>query len=180
MTKAIIVVDMVKGFVEPKTEDGKCNLYMENAKALIPHINKVLATANVNDVIIFVNDTHEKDADEFEIFPAHCLVTSEECLLVDGLTAPINAERQFLEKNTFDAFEDTELESIINIVDADEIHIVGVATEVCVLATALHAHAVRFGDVYVYENCIAGIEPKLAKAACDIMSFHGINLLVGE
>ena len=176
MTKAIIVVDMVKGFVEPKTEDGECNLYMANAKALIPNINKVLATAKGEDIIIFVSDTHYTDAPEFEIFPSHCVVGTEECHVADGIAAPVNVERRFLEKSSFDAFVDTELEDILDIGAPDEIHIVGVATEVCVLATALHANAYFFGHVYVYENCVAGIQPNLSKAALEIMAFHGINL----
>lgn len=176
MKKAIIVVDMVKGFVEPETEDGKCNLYMANAKALIPHINKVLATAEKEDMIIFISDSHSVNADEFEIFPTHCVARTEECHIVDGITAPVNVELRFIEKFNFDAFVDTDLKNTLNILVPDEIHIVGVATEVCVLATALHANAYFFGHVYVYENCVAGIQPNLSKAALEIMAFHGINL----
>ena len=65
MNNAVLVIDMVKGFLEPGH-----NLYCgSDARTVIPNIKDLLhREENAGSNILFVNDNHEPDDLEFKIF----------------------------------------------------------------------------------------------------------------
>ena len=136
--KALIVVDMVKGFVWPKTSAGPCPLYIEGAAGLIPVIKALIDKLDPEDQLIFVMDTHDPEDKEFRTWPKHCIVGSEEAEVVPELLDTTHKHRE-VRKTRYSAFYSTSLESLLNYHGVEDVIICGVATEYCIFATALDA-----------------------------------------
>ena len=78
--KALIVVDMVNGFVREGV------LHDDNISRVIPRQIELIEEYNKeNELIIFIKDTHEINSTEFKRFGGtiHCLKGTTEAELVD-------------------------------------------------------------------------------------------------
>ena len=156
--KCLIIVDMVRGFVE------KGALLLPKAKELIPKINNVIAHLDEDDIIIHMNDTHEQHDKEFDMFPPHCIIDTEECEVADGFEYG-GRDVLKLPKTRFSAFYNPLTMSIKTLQNQlacrriDRLIIVGVCTEICILFTVADA---RFRDyrVSVVRDCVSGITKK--------------------
>jgi len=155
MRKAMIVVDMIKGFINQETKNGKCALYLKDADSIIPAINEVIASLDEDDLLIFACDCHDHEDKEFERFPPHCIGGTDESLPVDEIDRPKGYF--YLPKTRFDAFYETGLDSILKTGTkdrvVDEIVVVGVCTDICVFATAMSA-SMRDYKVTVPRRCV--------------------------
>ena len=76
--KAMLIIDMVKGFINPETTDGKCALYLPGADSIIKNINREISKMGEEDMIIHLNDTHDRGDREFEMFPPHCMRNTDQ------------------------------------------------------------------------------------------------------
>lgn len=84
----LFVVDMVNGFVK---EGALADPAIGACSKPIAQLIEALHSR-----VIFVNDTHEEDAAEFQSFPVHCLRGSREAQVVDELLPHAD---EVLEKN---------------------------------------------------------------------------------
>jgi len=153
--KALVIVDMINAFVESKTKDGPCALYMPKAKALIPEINKVIKTLDKDDIIIHIQDRHAKNDEEFELFPPHAIMGTEEAEVADGFDWG-DKDPIIKYKTRFSGFYRTDLHKIMMHYLIEDVIIVGVATDICILHTAAGA-VMRDYKVTVKKACITGI-----------------------
>lgn len=153
--KALIIVDMINAFVKEKTKDGPCALYMPKAEALIPEINKVIKTLDKDDIIIHINDRHAKNDEEFELFPPHAVIGTEEIKVAIGFEYD-NKEPIIKHKTRFSGFYRTDLHKIMMHHLIEDVIIVGVATDICILHTAAGA-VMRDYKVTVKKACMTGI-----------------------
>lgn len=153
--KALIIVDMINAFVEPKTKNGPCALYMPKAEALIPEINKVIKSLDEDDIIIHINDRHAKNDEEFELFPPHAVIGTGETEVANGFEYG-NKEPIIKHKTRFSGFYRTDLHKIMMHYLIEDVIIVGVATDICILHTAAGA-VMRDYKVTVKKACITGI-----------------------
>ena len=96
--KALIVVDMVNGFVREGV------LHDDNISRIIPRqIELIEEYNNENELIIFIKDTHEINSTEFKRFggTTHCLKGTSEAELVDELKVYEGRENTLsIEKNS--------------------------------------------------------------------------------
>jgi nicotinamidase/pyrazinamidase len=127
--KAIIVVDVLNGFCKAG------NLASERLGGVVPRIRAHLQRELAQGAkAIFLVDTHRPDDPEFQMFPPHCIEGSGEAEIVDEL-------REFAEptlvvrKNRYSGFFGTDLEGILADLAPDEVEVVGVCTDICVLHT---------------------------------------------
>ena len=129
--KALIIVDMLNDFI-----DEKGVLYCgETAQSIIPFIKKKLATyRNSGDLVIYLQDAHDEDDKEFERFPSHCISGTWGNEIIPQL-APKPGEK-VVPKKRFSGFYGTDLESILDSAEVDEVEVVGVCTSICVMDTA--------------------------------------------
>jgi len=174
--KALIVVDMVKGFVKEQTKKGKCALYLPEAKNIIAEINTLMKE---NDLIIYVNDNHKKNDKEFRKYPPHCIKGTEESEIADGFLrnngTPV--EVRIIEKTRYSGFYRTRLERTLNCFNVDEVIITGVCTEICVLATALDA-VMRNYKVTVPAKAVSGLTKEGHEWALKYMKdILGVNII---
>ena len=75
MSNVVLVIDMVRGFLEPGH-----NLYCgEGSREIIPNVIRLLRRErDAGSRVLFVSDHHDPDDLEFQIFPVHCVKGTEE------------------------------------------------------------------------------------------------------
>ncbi|SDZ96020.1 Nicotinamidase-related amidase [Haloplanus vescus] len=134
---AVVVVDMQNGFCHP---DG--SLYAPASGAAVHDVASLVDRAHDAGVrVVYTRDVHPPEQfddtnyyDEFDRWGEHVLEGSWEAQLVDELdVAPTD---HVVEKHTYDAFHETELDGWLSARGIDDLLICGTLANVCVLHTA--------------------------------------------
>ena len=154
MTKALIIVDMVKGFINKKTKDGPCAMYLKGADRIVPFIEREIHSLKPKDTEIWVCDTHKPNDKEFERFPPHCIEGTEESKPIE---IPYKGRHVVIPKTRYSGFYVTSLDNLLQMKKVTEVTIVGVCTDICVFATALDAFYHGY-KVTVVKDCIYALE----------------------
>lgn len=119
-----VVVDMIQGFInEGPLSDPHIN-------RITPTIIELIKNQNKEDVL-FVIDSHEEDAIEFQAFPPHCLKESFQSQIIDDLKPYVNHVVYKNSTNAFHCIETTTYQPYDNIV------LVGCCSDICILHYAL-------------------------------------------
>jgi nicotinamidase-related amidase len=164
MAKAVIVVDMQKGFLAPQG-----TLYCgDEARAIIPRIKeRVEREKGAGAAIFFTQDSHVPDDREFEMFPPHCIEGTEEEEIIDEL-ASLSAAARIVKKRRYSAFYNTDLEGQLAEFQPDEVVVMGDCTDICVLHTVSGLRNRDFA-VEVPADCVASFDPAQHEWALDHM-----------
>ena len=167
--KVLIVVDMQNDFITGP-------LGTPEAVAIVPKVRaKIEQYPRRGDKIIFTRDTHWDDhlnTREGRHLPVkHCIYGSPGWMIVDGLT-DIN-DCYILNK------EDFGCSRWYNYIDEyDHIELVGVCTDICVIANALTMRGqIDEIEITVDASCCAGTTPENHKAALQVMKSCQINVI---
>jgi nicotinamidase/pyrazinamidase len=129
MASATIVVDVLNGFCK------RGNLASPRCQAAIPKIREVIEERRRwGDLLIFLADTHDQDDREFEVFPVHCVRGTEEAEVVDELQ-PLLQGARLIRKRRYSGFFETDLEAILAAAAPEQVTVVGVCTDICVMHT---------------------------------------------
>ena len=129
MSNVTIVVDVLNGF----TREG--NLASPRCLDAIPRIHRVIdERLRAGDQLIFLADTHDPNDKEFEIFPVHCVRGTHESEVVDELQKYLAGAR-LIRKRRYSGFFDTDLDAILRQLRPDQVTVIGVCTDICVLHT---------------------------------------------
>lgn len=157
--KALLVIDMLKDFIE---KDGALTTGAAG-REIIGFINeKIQKFRNEGFPIIFVCDNHEKDDKEFDMFPAHCIAGTRGSEIIDELEQ--KEEDKIIKKRRYSAFYGTDLDLYLREKEINEIHLVGVNTNICVLYTAADGRNINY-QVTVYEGGVASFDEKAHRFA---------------
>ncbi len=150
MPNIVLVIDMVKGFLEPGH-----NLFCgDDSRRIIPKVHELLARERAaGSEILFISDHHDPDDLEFEMFPVHCVKGTDEPNVIPELTEFVT-ESNVIPKNRYSGFFNTGLESRLAAGAPDKIIICGVCTDICVMHTASDARN-RDYKVEVPSDCVA-------------------------
>ncbi|MCX8172672.1 MAG: cysteine hydrolase [Archaeoglobaceae archaeon] len=143
--KALLVVDMQKDFCYKWGA-----LYIPNAEEIFGATKKVVKKARDKIPVIFTQDWHREDDEEFKIWPKHCVMNSKGAEIIDELEP--SPKDYFVKKRRYSAFFATDLDLLLREMKVDEVFICGVATNICVLHTAGDA-AIRGYEVYILKDC---------------------------
>ena len=147
MANAVLVVDMVVGFLE----EGH-GLYFEGYREIIPRVRRLIEEElAAGSKVFFLCDTHDPDDLEFQMFPVHCVRGTEETRLIPELSG---YRGEIIPKSRYSGFYDTNLEYRLSELDPDKIIICGVCTDICVMHTAADARN-RDYAVEVPVDCVA-------------------------
>lgn len=168
MSKVLIVVDMQNDFV-----DGA--LGTKEAEQIVPAVvSKVKAAVANNIDVIFTKDTHYSDylsTSEGKNLPVeHCIKGSDGWELIPSLQ---EYAVKVIEKNTFGGVNlPKEVESY------DEIELVGLCTDICVISNALllKAHFPE-KDISVDASCCAGVTPQSHGNALEAIKMCQIKVI---
>lgn len=128
--KALIVVDMLNDFV-----DKKGTLYCgPGAREIIPFIReRIQAYRAQGDLVVYLQDSHDKDDEEFKKFPKHCVTGTWGYQVIPEL-APEPGDI-VIQKRRYSGFFETGLDEILTSHGIKEVEVVGVCTNICVMDT---------------------------------------------
>lgn len=162
MKKALIVVDMQNDFVSG-------TLGTKEAQAVVEQMKAYLQTArSAGAEVIFTRDTHGAEyltTQEGKNLPVpHCIKDTTGWEIVDGLYQ--TGERIF-DKPVFGSVE---LASFVKSADYDEVELIGVCTDICVVSNALLIKAYT-PEMAVSVNAAlcAGVTPEKHFAALETL-----------
>ena len=129
MPNVTIVVDVLNGFCK------QGNLASPRCDAAIPRIREVIEERRrAGDHLIFLADTHDPNDREFEVFPVHCVRGTAESEVVPELQ-PLLHEATLIRKRRYSGFFETDLEARLLAAQPEQVTVVGVCTDICVLHT---------------------------------------------
>lgn len=172
--KILVVVDMQNDFITG-------SLGTPEAQAIVPNVKKKVEEAAKNgDLIVYTMDTHFQnylDTKEGQKLPVeHCLIDSEGWEITDEVLPPVGyTNTDTIEKYTFGSLL---LAELLARVECDEIELVGLCTDICVVSNALLLKARLYNDVdiSVDATCCAGVTPESHEAALKTMEMCQINI----
>lgn len=172
MKTALIVIDMIKDFVTERFEN-------ERAKEIVPNIKRLMNKARFNDVpVIYVSDSHSEDDPEFSLWGEHAMAGEEGSEIVSDLT-PQEGDYT-LRKEKYSAFYETELGSLLENLNIEEIVLTGVLTHICIQHTAADAFY-RGYDIIVPKGCVEDLSKEENEEALDfIEENYGAEVLKFE
>ncbi len=164
MKKTLIVIDMQRDFIDGVLGTKEAVGIVENVKA------KILKYQRNGDEIIYTRDTHRKDyfnTNEGRHLPVeHCIQGTSGWEILDGLVVPGGI---CVDKSTFGftGWRDYNLE---------EVELVGVCTDICVVSNALIIKAIYPEiRISVDAGCCAGVTPEGHQAALTVMKMCQIE-----
>lgn len=170
MKKALIVIDMQNDFI-----DG--SLGTKEAQAVVPRaVARVkAAAADPDTLLIFTQDTHTADylasAEGKKLPVPHCIKPQKGWEICPAL-APYAKEAVVIEKGTFGS---TALPETVR--DCDEILLLGLCTDICVISNALLLKAFYPGKrILVDPSACAGVTPESHQKALDVMQMCQIEI----
>jgi nicotinamidase/pyrazinamidase len=147
--EAVIVVDMLKGFLE----EGHPLYCGDKAREIIPRVTDLLSVSSGRE-IIYLCDNHSADDPEFEMFPPHCVKGTEEAEVIEEL-------RQFpgevVPKTRYSGFFNSRLDQVLENIKPEKVIVVGVCTDICVKYTVADLRN-RDYKVVVPADCVASFD----------------------
>jgi len=131
---ALIVIDMVNGFAKSG------NLYSDRIEAIIPSVVKTTTLFDKYEKL-FVADTHEEHAAEFEAYLPHCVGNESE--VVDELKSLYDDNSTVIPKNSTNGFLAPAFQQWFD-ANKDKYNqyvLIGDCTDICILQFALSLKA---------------------------------------
>jgi nicotinamidase-related amidase len=175
---ALLVIDMQNDFVAEGAP-----IRCPGADALCGPIDGLRRLARASGIpVIFTQERHRAERVDFGLEleygePLHC---------IEGTSGPefypalLPEPGDFvLPKRRYSAFFATDLEILLKGLDVDALVLTGVATDVCVRATAQDAQQLGY-RVYVVPECVAGTTPARHEAALDNIAYVFGRILPSE
>jgi nicotinamidase/pyrazinamidase len=163
MSDALLIIDMVRGFLEP----GHPLYCGDDSRRLVPSIRSLAEQELARGGhLLFACDNHDPDDLEFRLFPPHCIRGTEEAEVIAELR---DLPGPVIPKKRYSAFHNTDLDAQLRALQPDRLIITGVCTDICVLFTAEDARN-RDLDVVVPAGCVASFDPGEHTHALDRMT----------
>ena len=170
MKKLIVVVDMQNDFI-----DGA--LGTQEAQQMLPKLVKKLEQEKEAE-LIFTLDTHNQyymDTQEGKNLPVpHCIKPEHGWKIADALQKFADKAAAVIEKPSFGSLA---LPQAVSKIEADEIELVGLCTDICVISNAMILKA-AFPEttLAVDASCCAGVTPESHAAALAAMKMCQIEI----
>ncbi len=162
MSRAVIVVDMVRGFLE----EGYPLYCGDRARRIIPNVQKLLEKElGHGSKLFYLCDQHTPDDPEFAMFPPHCIEGTAEAEIIPELAG---YPAEVIPKKRFSGFFGTDLEKRLEKLGPEAVIICGVCTDICVLHSVADARN-RDYPVEVPVDCVASFNDKAHHFALEHM-----------
>ncbi|WP_290657168.1 isochorismatase family cysteine hydrolase [Anaerovibrio sp.] len=169
--KSIVVVDMQNDFI-----DG--SLGTKEAQKMLPRLKDKLkkVVEDGSAELVFTMDTHGKDylnTQEGKKLPVeHCIKGTQGWEISPELGEFVAKAKAVVEKPTFGS-----MELIKHLKAADEVELVGLCTDICVISNALLIKAAYPEmKVSVDAQCCAGVTPESHANALDAMKMCQVEI----
>ncbi|WP_067837662.1 cysteine hydrolase family protein [Amphibacillus sediminis] len=159
MKRALIHIDYTYDFVAPQ---GKLTCG-DSGQAIEGQVLKITKQfVEQGDFVVFAIDRHEENDPyhpERHLFPAHNIVNTAGRDLYGQLEPYYQAIKTmanvyYLDKTRYSAFAGTDLEMKLREREIQELHLVGVCTDICVLHTAVDGYNKGF-KLVIHKDAVA-------------------------
>ncbi|MBO8172934.1 MAG: cysteine hydrolase [Bacillaceae bacterium] len=162
MKKALIVIDYTCDFV---ADDGKltCGKPGQAIENRIAELTREFVE-NGEEVVMAV-DVHEENDPyhpETALFPPHNIRETSGRNLYGKLDEVYRRYREqiyWMDKTRYSAFAGTDLEIRLRAKGIEEVHLVGVCTDICVLHTAVDAYNKGF-RIVIHQDAVQSFDPQ--------------------
>ena len=132
LTKLLVVVDMVNGFIkEGKMSDEDINHITPRIKVLVESF------LSEEEGIAFIKDTHEPNSLEFKKYPPHCLKGTPESELISELSSYEGKALSYEKNSTSTIFARNFMKDIERMTSLEKVIITGCCTDICVMNLAI-------------------------------------------
>ena len=132
LTKLLVVVDMVNGFIkEGKMSDKDINHITPRIKSLVESF------LSDEEGVAFIKDTHEVNSKEFKKYPPHCLKGTSESELISELSSYEQKSLSYEKNSTSTIFAKNFMRDIERMESLKEVIITGCCTDICVMNLAI-------------------------------------------
>lgn len=162
MNKALIHIDYTRDFV---AEDGAltCGVPGQNLEAKMAELTKQFISDG--ELVVFAIDLHTENDPyhpETKLFPPHNLEGTEGRKLYGSIQEIYEANRHlpnvvWMDKTRYSAFAGTNLEILLRSRNIEELHLVGVCTDICILHTAIEAYNKGF-KIVIHKDAVASFD----------------------
>lgn len=173
MKKILLVVDMQNDFISGALGSNEAEAIVENA---VKRVNEF------DGEVIFTRDTHfenyEQTQEGRKLPVRHCIKDTYGWEVCDELKAlPVYEKSRKIDKLTFGS---DELAVFVKEEKPDEVYLLGLCTDICVISNAMIVKAFSpETEVTVFADSCAGVTPDSHKTALDAMKMCQINI-IGE
>ncbi len=149
---ALLIIDMLKDFIDA---DGVLTTGPAGAD-IVDFIKEKIQEFRTKDYpIIYICDNHEVDDKEFDMFPPHCIAGTKGSEIIEQLEP--KKEDIIIRKRRYSAFFGTDLDLYLREKRINDIYMMGVCTNICVLYTAADARNLDY-KVNIYEDGVASFD----------------------
>jgi len=175
---ALLVVDVQNDFVSPKGSAAQRGEDVSASVAMVPRLIRLIDEARrVGLTVVYIKTTHGEWTDT----PSWIYRKSQQKVLntcregtwgaefYEGIV-PLPTERVVI-KHRYSAFINTDLNTVLKARGIESVLTTGVATNVCVEATARDAYMYDY-YVTMVSDCAAAYEPKLHESTLENMRRH--------
>lgn len=173
MKKALVVIDMQNDFV-----DG--SLGTKEAVEILPAVKaRIEEGLQGGEKLFFTLDTHSEnylDSKEGKNLPViHCVKGTKGWEITPSLKPYLNQAEKVFEKPTFGSVE---LAEYLKNQKFDEIQLLGICTDICVVSNALLIKAnIPEASISVFEKGMAGVTPETHRSALETMKMCQIAVV---
>lgn len=170
MKKMMLIIDMQNDFI-----DGA--LGTKEAEAIVKNV--VCKASEFDGEVIFTRDTHFDnylETEEGKNLPVkHCIKGTQGWEICDQLkNTEVYGKSRIIDKLTFGS---SELGKIISEEKPDEVYLVGLCTDICVISNAMIVKAFSpETKITVYSDCCAGVTPESHQNALNAMKMCQVSV----
>ena len=146
MKKALLIVDMSYDFV---ADDGGLTVG-KPAREIVPYIiEQANQFLNAEDLVVVTMDAHQPNDEHFKLWKPHNVIGTRGQELYGELKQwfennKLNKNVHYVPKTNYNAFFKTDLANTLRENGVTEVHVVGVATDICDYLTVAGADAEGF------------------------------------
>jgi nicotinamidase/pyrazinamidase len=159
---ALLIIDMLNDYVLDRAP-----LKVPNIEKIIEPIKKEIGKAgNACYPVIYLCDSHEKDDNEFKMFPPHAVRNTEGSKIIEELKP--RGSDIIVRKSAFSGFFNTDLDKILQKLSIRKLIVTGNITNISIFYTAIDA-VIRGFDVDVIKSAVIGLNRRDHNFALDQM-----------
>lgn len=159
--KALVVIDYTYDFI---ASDGALTTGVPGQEIEAGIVRTAKEFIESGDFVVMAVDKHDADDTyhpENRLFPPHNLAGTKGRELYGGLK-PLYEENQekvyWIDKRHYSAFSGTDLDIRLRERGINEVHLIGVCTDICVLHTAIDAYNLGY-KIVIHKDGVASFDP---------------------
>nr|QNO47898.1 putative isochorismatase family protein [Methanosarcinales archaeon ANME-2c ERB4] len=169
MKAVVLIIDMINDFVTGVFGSKRAQDIVQN----IRHLIEISHEKNVP--VIYLQDAHSEGDPELAVFGEHAMRGTKGAETIEELAS--EDDDFIIKKHQFSGFFQTELDTILEKLDADTLILAGVATHICVCHTAADAFFRGYRTVIVRDCVNASTEEEHRQGLAYMERIYGAEIV---